>query len=343
MICAAFAVMLFIGIVSHANSGPSGIDSGSVDTPPQPKSGSGTQSEAPVAKDPKLTDTQIQKPVKITDKHGNEFWIMKTWYRQQLFFTQGFTTLNENTIVETSGLHGKSSLHYLKLNDQNQSAIVDTTFKKTILDRKFFGEGNTIMPGKNAGEQVIYYLTWQSRYIFKYDMNFKKLGTIKLPAEIKEGWGITYDPAEPTIAYISDGTAYIFKVETNNYDSKGVQTFQVISKFEVKDPNTNRPIIWLNELEWANGFIYSNVWQQQRILKIDLGTKKVVKDYDFTKIANMAVKTAIENFNGRKIHLRGDCLNGIAWLKNDGYEGDEGSFFLTGKQWPAVYQVKFVE
>jgi glutamine cyclotransferase len=41
---------------------------------------------------------------------------------------------------------------------------------------------------------------------------------------------------------------------------------------------------------------------------------------------------------GRKSVAQGmDVLNGIAWEKED------GRLFLTGKKWPAVYEVELVE
>jgi glutamine cyclotransferase len=102
-----------------------------------------------------------------------------------------------------------------------------------------------------------------------------------------------------------------------------------------------RNVTNLNELEWANGYLWANVWMSKIIVKIDISTGKVVNEYDFTFIANHARAQAISNFNGFNLDLRNYCLNGIAWLKDDGYQGNEGSFYITGKKWPTVYLVKF--
>jgi glutamine cyclotransferase len=99
---------------------------------------------------------------------------MKTWNREELFFTQGFTLLNDKTIIETSGLHQHSFLHHLKLNDDDWTATVDRTKKKTALERRYFGEGNDLMQGSSPQEQVIYWLTWRSRDILKYDVDFNR-------------------------------------------------------------------------------------------------------------------------------------------------------------------------
>ena len=78
-------------------------------------------------------------------------------------------------------------------------------------------------------------------------------------------------------------------------------------------------------------------------MKIDVKTGTVVKDLDFTYLGNHARSTAIAKFEGFNLELGNHCLNGIAWLEKDGYQGSEGSFLLTGKMWPTVYLIKFVE
>ena len=40
----------------------------------------------------------------------------------------------------------------------------------------------------------------------------------------------------------------------------------------------------INELEYHNGFIYSNVWQKPIILKIDPKTGEVLGKFDFSEI-----------------------------------------------------------
>lgn len=143
---------------------------------------------------------------------------MDAWDREERFFTQGLSFVNRTTLLETSGLYGFSKLHYISLNDKTHSVVVDNSKPEVTLERAHFGEGSDIIQGKTPQEQFIYYLTWTSRKIFKYDLNLKLEGTLDLPQPIKEGWGMTHDPKEPTVAYISDGSNNIFKVETNNFE-----------------------------------------------------------------------------------------------------------------------------
>jgi len=123
-------------------------------------------------------------------------------------------------------------------------------------------------------------------------MDFKLEGTIELPEEIREGWGITHDPKEPTIAYISDGSSNIYKVETNNYVEEK-QVFKVVETIKVTDPKDgNKSINRLNELEWANGSIFANIWMESIIVKIDPKSGKVTQTYDFTILASQAAGIA---------------------------------------------------
>lgn len=70
----------------------------------------------------------------------------------------------------------------------------------------------------------------------------------------------------------------------------------------------------LNELEWANGFIFANIWTQSKIVKIDPKSGKVVREYDFTVLAKQAAQIAQQSLENSNFDLRDSCLNGIAWM-----------------------------
>lgn len=260
------------------------------------------------------------KPFQIASKDGSyEIWVMDAWDREERYFTQGLSFVNSTTLLETSGLYGESHLQYINLDDKTHSVIRDDSKPKITLEKSQFGEGSDILQGKNPSEQFIYFLTWTTRKIFKYDLNLKLQDTLDLPQPIREGWGLTHDPKEPTIAYISDGSSSIYKVETNNFQ-EGKQVFKVLSTIAVTDPqNSNKPVVMLNELEWANGFIFANVWTHSLIVKIDPNSGKVVKTYDFSVLANQAAQIALQSLDTPTFDLRNYCLNGIAWMEKDGF------------------------
>ena len=76
----------------------------------------------------------------------------------------------------------------------------------------------------------------------------------------------------------------------------------------------------INELEYHDNSIYSNVWQKPYILKINPKTGEVVARIDFSEIV--------------KKHNTGtdDVLNGIA------FKGE--NMLVTGKNWDKIYEVK---
>ena len=86
-----------------------------------------------------------------------------------------------------------------------------------------------------------------------------------------------------------------------------------------------RPLANLNELECVDGEIYANVFQRDTIVRIDPATGQVGARIDAAGLLNPA-------------QARGaDVLNGIA------YAPELDRFFITGKLWPTMFEVSFVD
>jgi len=154
----------------------------------------------------------------------------------------------------------------------------------------------------------IYQLTWRNKKIFVYDKNsLKLLNEFPNPNLMGEGWGLTYD-GKNLIA--SDGTKNIYFLDAKD-PSKIIRYIAVAGNTEAFDQ--------LNELEFHDGFIYSNVWQKPIILKINPANGEVVGKFDFSELAKK--HTTNED----------DVLNGIA------FKGE--NMLITGKNWPTIYEV----
>jgi glutamine cyclotransferase len=172
------------------------------------------------------------------------------------------------------------------------------------LPDRFFGEGVTVM-----GKRLIQ-LTWRSGTGFVYDKrDFKLLQTFHFTTE---GWGITHDGRR---LIMSDGTEYLYFLDPG--------TFKVTGWIEVKD--RQGPLKNINELEYIHGDIYANVWHTDTIAIIHPETGRVKGWIDLKELSDMsggdrAVKT----------------LNGIA------YDNKNNRLFVTGKLWPAIYEIKLV-
>jgi glutaminyl-peptide cyclotransferase len=109
---------------------------------------------------------------------------------------------------------------------------------------------------------------------------------------------------------------------TSRLSFRDVQTFDEVTSVTVT--LFGEPVADINELEFAEGHVWANVWKTDLILKIDPATGKVVA------VVNAAgLLTADERRNA-------DVLNGIA------YDRSTKTFLLTGKLWPKTFEVIFV-
>lgn len=221
--------------------------------------------------------------------------IRSLWPHDPEAFTQGLLIYN-GELYESTGQFGTSWI-----------GIVDVTTgsvnKKVELDNRYFGEGISILNNK------VFHLTWQNHVGFVYDLKtFKKIKEWNYKSE---GWGLTHDNVN---LMMSDGTDKIHYLDT--------LTLKIIKTIRVTDENG--PVKNLNELEYIEGYIFANVWQTNKIVKIDPATGKVVGRLDLSQLANDA----------RKASPQVDVLNGIAW------HPETRSFLVTGKNWPNIYILK---
>ena len=102
------------------------------------------------------------------------------------------------------------------------------------------------------------------------------------------------------------------------------ETFAVKNIVSVTD--NNGPLDSINEMELVDGVIYANVWQKDIIVKINPETGKVIGRADFSGMKEKYFPELAANT---------DVLNGIA------YDSTAKRFFITGKNWPKLFEVKF--
>lgn len=211
-------------------------------------------------------------------------------YTQGLFFDQG-------QMYESTGVHGKST--FRKVDLETGKALQRLDF-----DKKYFVEGSVMWKGN------LYILTWESRLAFVYDAEtLEYKSTWKYP---REGWGITTD-GKNLIA--SDGSANIYFMDEN---------FALDRKILVR--LDERPVRFLNELEYIDGKIWANVYTSNEIVIINPKDGKIHGVIDCRGLLPSHLRTDTT-----------DVLNGIA------YDEKTGKIYLTGKNWPRLYEVRLVE
>ena len=169
---------------------------------------------------------------------------------------------------------------------------------------QYFGEG-IIDWGNNLLEW-----TWQSHIGFILDrVSLRPAGQFQYDGE---GWGMTRNDHE---IITSDGSPIL---RFRNPD-----TFGVTHTLTVRDGPT--PVRNLNELEYIKGEIYANVWHSDRIARISPADGHVIAWIDCTGLLPESQKVDAES-----------VLNGIA------YDAQRDRLFVTGKQWPTIFEIKLI-
>lgn len=212
-------------------------------------------------------------------------------------FTQGLV-FHEGKLLESTGRPGLSSLREVDI----ESGRVIRRFE---VPAPYFAEGLALVDAK------LYQLTWQNYMGFVYDLSsFRQIDTFRYYGE---GWGLTTDGER---LVMSDGTAQIRFLKPDDAT--------ILETLNVKIPG-GPPVSSLNELEWIDGEIWANVYQTDRIVKIDPVTGAV------TGIIDLSGLLPNEGRTGRE-----DVLNGIA------YDPATKRLFVTGKLWPLLFEIEIV-
>jgi glutamine cyclotransferase len=210
----------------------------------------------------------------------------------------------------TQGLLIRDGFLYEGTGIKGRSSLrkVDIETGKVLEEHKlpgiYFGEGIA-----TDGKRIVQ-LTWRSHKGFVYDIKtFKLLKEFSYPTE---GWGITYDGRN---FIMSDGSAMLYFLDP--------RSFKEIGRLEVHD--RKGPVERLNELEYVKGEIFANVWGEERAARIDPATGRVTGWIDLGGLLSAADKKKPV-----------DVLNGIA------YDDETGKFYVTGKLWPKLFEIKIV-
>ena len=215
----------------------------------------------------------------------------------------------------TQGLEFKNNILYestglngyssLRKFDVYNNQLIDVRF----LDDEYFGEGLTILNNK------IYQLTWKNRIGFIYDLKTMNMEKSFNYGQSSEGWGLANDGIS---LYKSDGTEKIWIIDPVTLEE--IDNIEIVTdKKKVKN---------INELEIVDEKIYANTYQFNKdvVLVINKLTGSVDGIIDFGNLRNKV-----------KQHNNLDVLNGIAFNKK------RNSFFITGKRWDKIFEVKIIK
>jgi len=224
--------------------------------------------------------------------------VIHTYPHDNHAFTQGLLYLN-GFLYEGTGQNAESSIRKVEL-------ATGKVLQQHDIPEAYFGEGIV-----NWKDRLIE-ITWTTQVGFIYD-----LATFQLKSQFQypgQGWGLTQDGKR---IVMSDGTPQI-----RFWDP---ETLAELGRINVTAAGV--PVQDLNELEWVKGEIYANIWQTDRIARIDPNNGRVVGWIDCSGLLNPHDRVGGE----------GAVLNGIA------YDASTDRLFVTGKLWPKLFEIRLVK
>jgi glutaminyl-peptide cyclotransferase len=230
----------------------------------------------------------------------------------EVFAPEVLATYPHDPTAYTQGLLLHEGYLYESTGQRGQSDVrqveIETgaIVQQTALSDSYFGEGLALVDDR------LFQITWQEEQAFIYDL--ETLTPIGLFTYEGEGWGLCYDGE---VLWMSDGSATLTR--------RDPVTFEVIDQIDVTAQGS--PVDNLNELECVGDVIYANVYFQDVIVRIDKTTGEITGAIDASQLLTPEARDAL---------FSGEVLNGIA------YDADEDVFYITGKHWPTLFEVRFV-
>jgi glutamine cyclotransferase len=243
---------------------------------------------------------------------------------QGLIYTGGF-------LYESIGLQGQSSIRKVELK-------TGRVIQQHAVDSRFLGEGLTEWRGQliqltpmRTRQNVIRSLILDNLKAIgvpfgrlldrdsgvRYDIN--SLEPKSTFGYNSEGWGLTHDDHQ----FIkSDGTSILRFL---NPDTMKWQA-------QIAVVEAGKGIRWLNELEYINGEVYANIWQQDRIAIVRLNSGQVTGWIDLSQLRPRMVPPP-RDVEGLGAYGKA-VANGIA------YDAAGGRLFVTGKNWPRLFEIR---
>ncbi len=223
--------------------------------------------------------------------------VHNTYPHRSNAFTQGLF-YHQEQLFESTGHYGQSSISQINI---NSGEII----QQRALNKNVFGEGITIW------DNELIQLTWKSGQVYRYSLpDFSLLQTQTISGE---GWGLTHNNQS---LISSNGSA---QLSFRDPISLAVESTLNVTYL-------GRPLKNLNELEWVNGCILANIWQNHSIAIIDPSSGQTTGLIDLSRIVAHEQKTGTS-----------EVANGIAWL------AESQRLLITGKYWQRIYEIELVK
>jgi len=211
-------------------------------------------------------------------------------------FTEGLAFAH-GELYESGGHYGSSRVCRLDPASGESRSCVS-------LAARFFGEGLSVV-----GERILQ-LTWRDGLGLIYDRDLQRTGEFEYAGE---GWGLASNGSR---LLMSDGSSSLRELDAG--------TFQELRRIPIT--TEGRPLDSINELEYARGRVWANVWHSDRVAVIDLKRGRVEAWLDLSGLRERFDKPP--SWDEKE-----NVLNGIA------YDASRDHFYVTGKCWPMLFEI----
>ena len=232
-----------------------------------------------------------------------EFKLLAQRKRGTESYTQGLSYFfdpkeKRASLYESGGRYGRSLLRRV---DAETLEVI----RQVKIPREYFAEGIAIVGDR------LFMLTWQEHACLVFDRE-----TLLQVDEFRyrgEGWGLAYDG---NMLAMSDGTSKIRFMNPDNFRQKRSIDVHFTTKSGLRKSVAN-----LNELEYVDGELWANVFQQKYVVRIDPATGEIIGTaLNFSNLVPKGLETSADY-----------VLNGLA------FDAKGRRLFLTGKCWPVMY------
>lgn len=187
-------------------------------------------------------------------------------------------------------------------------------FRDSSLDIEYNLEEDESAGGLTLSSHGLWLLTRYNEKAYLFDSeNFEELAAVSYEGE---GWGLAYD-SEREVLYMSN--------ETSTIQVRDPENFDLLDTFEVRT-TSGQEISSISELEYDGNHLYANLYPSNRIIRIEVerfNRGRVTNEWNLTPLVSKL----------KKDYPAAQELNGIAHLQ-------ENHFFITGQNFPYMYQVQ---
>jgi glutaminyl-peptide cyclotransferase len=242
----------------------------------------------PLAASLALVLSACSKPENLT------YRVTSTMDHDPTCYTQGLEFWN-GRLFESGGGYGVSTVREVH-------PATGEVLRRRPMAKHVFAEGITILNNE------LWVLSWKEKTAFVLEPDTFKF--LRLHEYRGEGWGLTHNG---THLIMSDGTSTLRFMDPKDFSES--------KRLTVTDGE--REVVMLNELEHADGVIFANIYQSERVARISAETGKVTGWLDLSALRKQLPQPH-----------RGEELNGIA------RDPKSGRFLITGKLWPKSFEIE---